>query len=179
MKTEPIEQEAGAKTATVDPDVQQQLNQLDGLLLDFKPEPEDTAPGADDAEASAPPAMETGEMCTALLTVIFTLMAGRRGDHWMLSNSESEMLGNALAAVLDKYMPNMQGGPEATLIVVTLLIVGPRAMADRKVKQQRVQQAKAQAAKQGEKRDTREDQPAPEPQPAGADASDLWLKDAA
>ncbi|MBC54109.1 MAG: hypothetical protein CMQ34_09795 [Gammaproteobacteria bacterium] len=177
MKTEPIEQEATEKAAAVDPDVQQQFNQLDGLLLDFKPEPEDDAQGADAADASPAPTMETGEMCTALLTVIFTLMAGRRGDHWMLSDKESEMLGNALAAVLDKYIPKMQGGPEATLIVVTLLIVGPRAMADRQVKKARAEQARAKPAKQDEKRKASEDQPAP--QPAGADASDLWIKEAA
>lgn len=133
MKTEPIEQEQPEKKPAADAEVQKQFDQLDGLLLDFKPEPEPEAESQSD-DAVPGHGMDTGEMCSALFNVIFTLMASRRGDHWMLSDAEGEMLGNALAAVLDKYMPGVKGGPEATLIVVVLLLVGPRAMADRQIK---------------------------------------------
>lgn len=168
MKTE-SENEKG-ESAAVDQDVKKQLDQLDGLLLDFKPEPEHENYESNEAAASEQvPDMETGEMVTALLTVIFSLMAGRRGDHWALSDAESEMLGNALAAVLDKYVPNMKGGPEATLIVVVLVIVGPRAMEDRHLKAARAQERAAPVEKG--RGDAEAD--------SKSDASDLWVKEAA
>lgn len=157
----------------VDQDVKRQLDQLDGLLLDFKPEPE-SGETEQIAAGDSGAAMETEEMVTAVLTIIFSMMATRRGDHWALSDAESEMLGGALAAVLDKYMPDMKGGPEATLIVVVLLIVGPRAAVDRNIKSQKAQLRAVDTEKGGNANADAE-----AASKSGADASDLWVKEAA
>ena len=175
MKTEPIEQEKAEKPAQ-DPEVQRQFDQLDGLLSDFTPEPEQEGAADQSGSTDAQPAMESGEMCAALLSVLFTLMASRRGDHWMLSDAEGEMLGNALAAVLDKYMPGMKGGPEATLIIVALMIVGPRAVADQKVKKQKVTKLQPKADKPDQ--EAQAAAPEPEPEPGRGEGFE-WIKEAA
>lgn len=113
-----------------DGEVLSQLNDLENLAKstaqDFKPESADlTGP-----EVPAGPSMESAQMCGQLVEVVFGVIATRRGNHWALKAEEAGMMGGALAGVLDKYAPDMKTGPEAALVVVGLLIVGPRLAVD-------------------------------------------------
>jgi len=68
------------------------------------------------------------DACSGLCSMVFDVLASRRGDHWRLQAPEAEQLGGALDQVLAKYLPdNMERwGPEITLITVATMIVLPR-----------------------------------------------------
>lgn len=112
----------------IDGDVAAQLSELDRLQSmageDFKPEP-----GAEVQERPGA-SIDTALMCTQVVTVLFAILAKRRGDHWPVDEKEAALLGGAVAAVLDKYAPGYQGGPEGALIITALMIVGPRLATD-------------------------------------------------
>lgn len=116
-----------AEKPVIDPVQERELN---ALVDDFQPVPEALAgDGVPDRVA-----IDSGEMCATCLSVGFGLVASRRGDHWALSDQESEQLGGALGAVLDKYCPDIEGGPEYALIVAAGMVVVPRLLIDKKVK---------------------------------------------
>lgn len=81
--------------------------------------------------AGEPAGMSSAELCAVMLSVGFGFLAARRGDHWALSPDESEQLGAATGAVLDKYVPDLEAGPEWALIGVSMMVVLPRIMMDR------------------------------------------------
>lgn len=180
MKINPIDQTAPENKPTgQDADQLRQIQELDDLLkTDFTPPDPATDKAVQDNAANDMPDMETSVMCKMLLAALFGIMAGRRGKHWELQDAEAEQLGIALAAVLDKYMPEFKGGPEATLILVALLIVGPRAMQDMQNREKLAEEKKEKAGKA--KTETIKDKPADKQsdQPA-VDTGDLWIKDAA
>jgi hypothetical protein len=108
-------------------------------------ETEDAAPLEGDYQEAEQPEMNTGELCTALLSLGFGLVAARKGQHWALSEGEATDTGQAVGAVLDKYFPDMSGaGPELMAVLCLGTITIPRLMLDSKIEEQR----QAQEAKQ-------------------------------
>ena len=97
-----------------------------------------------DASAmSSEPQLSGAQVCTGLVATVFALLASKRGAHWALSPEESTELGGAAGAVLDKYCPNMQGGPEISLLMVAAMVVVPRYMAEQKQVQEEGENAGA------------------------------------
>lgn len=93
----------------------------------------DATPGAAPGVPAAP-GVQTGEMVADLLDITFNgLIAPRRGDHWKLSADESKALGHAYGAVFDKYLPNLQSGPEFAAVIVTVAVIGPKIAQDRAI----------------------------------------------
>ena len=153
-----------------DPDLDQQLDNLEKMAA------KDFTPPENDASLPAPQNtqevdIDTGAMCGTLAKLIFSILANRKGKHWALSKEEADDLGPAIAAVLDKYMPGMKGGPEATLIIAVMLIVMPRVQADAEIKRE---QAKLKAVEND--RDNKSPQP-PAPQQHGE--GNGWIQDKA
>lgn len=110
----------------------EQRVELERLATDFEPDAQPV--GEPIAEES--PGMSSGQMCAMVCSVGFGIVAGRRGAHWALSDEESGQLGEAMGAVLDKYVPDMEGGPEFALVVAAGMIVVPRIMVDRQLAEQ-------------------------------------------
>lgn len=114
-----------------------QLEQLEALAAaeDFQPGPESALEGE---HQHAEPEISTGELCTALLSIGFSVVASRRGSHWALNETEAKETGQAVGAVLDKYFPDMANhGPELTALMTVGAVLTPRLMID---KQQTMQQ---------------------------------------
>lgn len=99
--------------------------QAGGAGQDFSP-----GPGGSGGGKSGQGSAETGAMLGVLVSTVCTVVAARRGDHWILRPEEAESVGQAAGAVLDKYVPNVEAGPEFALVMVCLTVFGPRAMAD-------------------------------------------------
>ena len=153
--------EEAQEQSTVSAEEQQQFDGLDSLIN----EASDFNPGEMPAgETGKQPAEQSDEssamMCTGLVTVIFTTAAVRRGEHWQLSEQESEQLGAALAAVLDKYMPSFNGGVEAALIMTALVIVLPRTMQDASIKRARLEAEQQDTGSDPGKRQQQQPEPA-------------------
>lgn len=106
-------------------------SEADALLaeIDFTP---DAGPGAGPGAAAADSVgIPTGEMLTQFFDLAFNnVIAPRRGDHWKMSSAESEALGVASGAVVDKYFPDLSAGPEVTLALVVVAVFGPRIVQD-------------------------------------------------
>lgn len=81
-----------------------------------------------------------------LYRMVFTMLAKRRGPHWMLSSDESDGLGEATAACLEKWFGSMEIGPEATLLVVGGMIMMPRMIVDDQIAEERARRAAQEAA---------------------------------
>ena len=86
-------------------------------------------------EVAEAPEMETSELCTALLSIGFSLVASRRGEHWTLNRTEAEETGKAVGAVLDKYFPDLAAtsGVEVTAVMTMGMVVMGRLATDKKV----------------------------------------------
>lgn len=56
--------------------------------------------------------------------------------HWGVTRQECEALGGAWAAVIDKYFPDLEVGPELAAVLITVQIIGPRIAMDRHAKQE-------------------------------------------
>lgn len=72
-------------------------------------------------------AMSSADVCTLLAQTTFSVIAVRRGAHWELSKDEAAKLGEAYGVLMDKYLPEGTSGPELTAVMVTAMIVFPRA----------------------------------------------------
>ncbi len=126
------EQEQGFSTGSGDCDggpieAPDELNAIEGEVM---------SDIVDDKESAAEKNTSSGcflgpDACSGLCSMVFDVLASRRGDQWHLSQPESEQLGSALDAVLSKYLPdNMEKwGPEITLITVSAMIILPRMRA--------------------------------------------------
>lgn len=94
-------------------------------------------------ETKEPPKVNTGEMVASLLQITFNkILAPKRGKHWMLTTGEAGALGDAYGEVIDKYFPDISAGPEATAVLVTLVIVGPRLSVDSALREEREAKSK-------------------------------------
>jgi hypothetical protein len=71
------------------------------------------------------------------LVVTFNLLAKMRGDHWALDADSANEAGEAYAAVILKYFPNIQSGPEITALLITAALIAPRIMVDKAISAQR------------------------------------------
>ena len=79
------------------------------------------------------PTPSTADILAPMLQISFGLIAAKRGAHWALSDEEATEAGRAYGEVMDKHFPEVTVGPEITAIMVTLAIVGPRAMQDKTI----------------------------------------------
>lgn len=75
--------------------------------------------------------VDTAEACSTLLLITFELIAARKGAHWKMDEAEAREAGKAYGALLDKYYPDMQLGPEAAAVTVTAMIFLPRVAMDK------------------------------------------------
>ena len=117
----------------------EELNQL-ADFADSKDAGQETEwqaiPDGQEVETEAA-SMETAELCTALLSIGFSLLAARRGEHWALNRTEAEETGKAVGAVLDKYFPDLAetSGVEVTAVMTMGMVVMGRLAQDKKVAQ--------------------------------------------
>lgn len=105
-----------------------QMHEINALLKDedFNPEPQ----SANGNSADSGQSVDAGPMLGTLIGTVCAVVASRKGEHWLLKEAESEAVGDALAAVMDKYMPDMDAGPEMALVVTVGMVFGPRLLAD-------------------------------------------------
>jgi len=84
--------------------------------------------------------METGELCTAILSIGFSLVASRRGAHWELNRTEADETGRAIGAVLDKYFPDLAGssGAEVTAAMTIGMVLMGRFAEDKRIQEKEV-----------------------------------------
>jgi hypothetical protein len=90
----------------------------------------------DDGSAS----METAELCTAILSIGFSLIGSRRGAHWELNRTEADETGKAIGAVLDKYFPDLAGssGAEVTAVMTLGMVLMGRFAEDKRIHEKEV-----------------------------------------
>lgn len=113
-----------------------QLNELSLLANDAGGDFDPGKAGVgQDAAGSQRGGGESGAILGVLVMSVCSIVAARRGDHWNLKPDEAEQIGMAAGAVLDKYMPNVEAGPEFTLVMVCLTVFGPRAMMEAQLQQ--------------------------------------------
>jgi len=74
-----------------------------------------------------------GEEIAFILEIGFGVVASRRGDHWKLQSEEAKQLGTATDKVLQKYLPDMQTGPEVALVLTAAMVMLPRIMLDQQL----------------------------------------------
>lgn len=60
---------------------------------------------------------------------LFGVVAGRRGDHWQLSETEQQQLGEATEMTVMAYAPALER-PELILLASVIMVVGPRIVLD-------------------------------------------------
>jgi hypothetical protein len=84
--------------------------------------------------------METAELCTAILSIGFSLIGSRRGAHWELNPIEAEETGKAIGAVLDKYFPELASasGAEVTAVMTLGMVLMSRYAEDKRIKEKEV-----------------------------------------
>ena len=105
---------------------------------DYVPDPGELMPKAEPEQ----PEMSTAELCQMVVGVLFAIVANRRGEHWNLSPEETEKLGNAAGAVVDKYAPDLDTGPEAALVMVGVMIAAPRLAMDKQIEAEKEENGK-------------------------------------
>lgn len=108
----------------IDPGIESDLKALEGEIVD------DPAPGQG-GQGSGKHELSTADICSTVVALLFGIVAARRGEHWNLGADEQKALGEALGAVVDKYLPNMDTGPEAALVITAAIIIAPRLAVDR------------------------------------------------
>lgn len=117
--------EGEAKTTGLDPAQEAEFNQIEAEIGAVDLPPDQQVAANDDG-----PKQHVGVM---LVAVCGSMLAGARGRHWQPSPEESEAIGSALDAVLDKYLPNFETGPEFALISAVAIYTVPRLMKDREL----------------------------------------------
>lgn len=108
------------------------VNEADAALAAIEITPTPALPGNQPATDQATTVdIPTGKICGDLLDVTFNgLIAPKRGEHWKLTREESLALGDAYGAVIDKYFPDISGGPEVVALMLTAAMIGPRIAVD-------------------------------------------------
>ena len=104
-------------------EVASQMSDLDRLQDEFD------AP-ADPPGKERQAGLQASALFAQLFTVGFGVLATRRGSHWALQQPEASALGEAFAAVGDKYAPAFESGPEMALALTALVVIGPRLATD-------------------------------------------------
>lgn len=135
------QQPAPAADAGIDPATLADMKQAGGLFTTADVPATQSTAGA----PAAPGDPALAGMLGGGLVVTFGLLAKMRGDHWKLDADSANEAGAAYAAVLLKYFPNIQSGPEITAILITAALIAPRVMIDKAQAAQREAEAKARA----------------------------------
>lgn len=120
------EQETGPDTGD-----NTEQNQYENLNA-FAGEPE-FIPGQGGEEPQPEQPTLGGEELAFIFEIGFGVVAGRRGAHWKLSSEEAQQLGAATDAVLQKYLPDIQTGPEVALVLTAGMVFLPRIMTDQQL----------------------------------------------
>lgn len=81
--------------------------------------------------------IKTAELCGGAWSMVMGLIASRAGDHWALSEAEAQELGNTTGAMLDKYFPNFEGGPEMMFLGAMGVVFLPRYMQHQHIEKQK------------------------------------------
>jgi len=114
----------------VDPGLtDEQASALDQLQPDF-------VPGTDDKPKQAPKNAQSIAMVTMVLGGVFEVLAVRLGDHWRLDPKEAKAIAEPAVAVLDKYLPDFESGPELALVASVGMVVMPRVLKQKQLAQQ-------------------------------------------
>lgn len=100
-----------------------QESALRGLVPDFEP-----AAGEPKKEKAKEPDVNAIAMVSMMYMGSFAILAARLGDHWALTEKEVAMLAEPTVAVIEKYAPGAQMGPEAALIAAAVIVIAPRLM---------------------------------------------------
>lgn len=79
---------------------------------------------------SEPGVQMTAAILKGAAQLVCSIIAKKRGDHWLLPDDQAGEFGMSCAMVIDKYAPNFAAGPEMRLGVACLVIFGGRLMAD-------------------------------------------------
>ena len=127
------------------PDASTRTDDLDALLAKegaYIPRGE---PGPDPGAPGAGVGLNSAEACKTFLLLSFELIASRKGAHWKMNEEEATEAGKAYGALLDKYYPDIELGPEAAAVTVTAMIFLPRIAADKALA---AEQAKKEAAEE-------------------------------
>ncbi|WP_299592717.1 hypothetical protein [uncultured Microbulbifer sp.] len=91
------------------------------------------------------PAITGQQLVGALLALVFGMLADRRGEHWRLTETETEQLAKTGGALADHYMP--QGnGPGAAFALCMGVALLPRMMVERAAIAERKEKERQQAA---------------------------------
>lgn len=90
-------------------------------------------PGNDGPNPQAEEMQLGGEELAFIFEIGFGVVATRRGDHWKIKPDEAQQLGTATDKVLQKYLPNMQTGPEVALCLTAGMVFLPRLMMDQQI----------------------------------------------
>ncbi|WP_445354172.1 hypothetical protein ACJJI5_12345 [Microbulbifer sp. EKSA008] len=97
-------------------------------------------------EPIATPAISGEQLTGALLALVFGMLADRRGEHWRLTETETEQLAKTGGALMDHYMPQ-GGGPGTAFALCMGVALVPRLMTERaKMAEEKKKQEAAQLA---------------------------------
>jgi hypothetical protein len=125
------EHQSPTEKKPVDPGLtDEQANALDQMQPDY-------VPGGDDEKKKEPPKnAQSVAMITMVLGGVFEVLAVRLGDHWRLDPKEAKAIAEPAVAVLDKYLPDFESGPELALVASLGMVVLPRALQQKQIAQQ-------------------------------------------
>jgi len=123
LQSQSEQEQAAPLTGSGEIEAPEEFAALESEIID----PGQDTSGVED-DYSAPGDFLGADACSGLCSMVFDVLAARRGEHWRLAPPEAEQLGGALDQVLAKYLPdNMEKwGPEITLLTVSAMIVLPR-----------------------------------------------------
>lgn len=94
---------------------------------------EDFKPGAEHVAEPVPekPDIPTDKLLLMAISPVFDIFA----PAWEVTKDEKQALAAAYGALLDKYFPDLDLGPEIGAIVITAMIIVPRIGKPRKIEE--------------------------------------------
>lgn len=97
-----------------------------------KPEPAPAPEGVSEQDLTS-----CREALSTTFMIASTVVAEKRGEHWALTQTEADSLGEVWTAALAPYLPKIGAAmPWATALVVTTVMVMPRVKRDRELADQ-------------------------------------------
>lgn len=91
------------------------------------------------------PAITGQQLVGALLALVFGMLADRRGEHWRLTETETEQLAQTGGALADHYMPQGQSPVTGFVMCLGIALV-PRALVEAQLIKERREKAAREAA---------------------------------
>ena len=84
----------------------------------------------DKKESAKQKSMPVGEVIAMTTGMLFSFVASRKGEHWMLTPDEGEQIAETSQQCVDAYMPSFEMSPIWLLAGITTGIVAPRLLLD-------------------------------------------------